>query len=150
MNRRRVFEFLGVLLIGLSSETEAQIYPYPYGTARLTRGSYGPGMSFGAFGMAMNRGEAYGNVYGGLGRLGTYGFGYGAAPGFGPSGAILYNSAYNTPGVAAGYQGFYPPWSAYGYGYQNPAIFGPPAPNWGRVGTVRYYRPIPGRVVMPR
>jgi hypothetical protein len=105
-----------------------------YGPPRGTRGTYGPGMSFGEFGYGMNYGYALGAPYGGLGSLG-YGFGYGVGPGFGPGGSRIYSSAYVTPGMNASISGYYPPFAVYGTQSRNPAVFPAPGPN-----DVRYNR----------
>jgi hypothetical protein len=105
---------------------------------RRTVGTYGPRMSFGQFGYAMNYGEAFGNPYGGLDWLG-FGFGYGIGPQFGPGGSVIYSSAYTTPGVPP--SGFYPPFAAYGWTYQNPATFGPGSPGFTRPRSPYPYVP---------
>lgn len=144
--------------LALTTTADAQGFLNPsYVTPRRTRGSYGPGMSFGEFGYRMNYGEAFGNVNGGLGRgMGYGGFGYGVGPGFGPNGSILYQSAYVTPGMNAGLTGFYPPFAAYGNNAQNPAVFplGSPRPIPRPVyvpvrPTVMNYRPVPVVVRRP-
>jgi hypothetical protein len=89
-------------------------------------------MSFGEFGYRMNVGYAFGAPYGGLGSVGN-GFGYGFGPGFPPGGSVLYGSAYVSPGTNSTFTGYYPPFAAYGNAYQNPAVFPPPAPNYGGV-----------------
>lgn len=119
--------------------TPAYAGSYP---ARENRGTYGPRMSFGAFGSRLNYGEAYGNPYGGMGSL-NYGFGYGFGPGYPPGGAAIYSSAYNVPSPNPVNSGFYPPFAAYGTGWQNPAVFPSPGPNNGIAAPGSYT--VPGR-----
>jgi hypothetical protein len=144
---------IAVGLAGLVQATPAlgQYAYYPGNRAlRRTYGTYGPGMSFGEFGYRLNFGYAFGNPFGGLGNFGAgYGFGSGVGPGFGPGGSILYLPAYNTFSMGSAFAGFYPPWAAYGYGTQNPAIFGFPGPNYPGSGRAprrpSYGYQVPGR-----
>jgi hypothetical protein len=102
--------------------------------------SYRPRMSFGEFGARLNRGEAFGSPYGGLGSFG-YGLGYGFGPGYPPGGVTIYSSAYNVPWPNPVNSGYYPPFAAYGAFTQNPAVFPSPSPNDG--GVVRRRAPLP-------
>jgi hypothetical protein len=123
---------LACLLGGPSAQAQDGFARTAYGVYPRPRGTYGPRMSFGEFGYRMNYGYAFGSPYGGLGTLG-YGFGYGVGPGYGPVGSRIYSSAYVAPGTNLSFAGYYPPFASYGGNPQNPAIFPPPAPNYGRV-----------------
>ena len=107
-----------------------------------TRGTYGPRMSFGEFGARLNYSEAFGSPYGGLGSI-NYGFGYGFGPGYPPGGSTIYSSAYNVPSPNPVNSGYYPPFAAYGTGWQNPASFAAPGLNDGTF--VRTPRPLTNR-----
>jgi hypothetical protein len=124
--------------LAVDAPARAQAFVFPgVRPPRRTFGTYGPRMSFGEFGYRMNYGYAFGNPYGGLGSL-NFGFGSGLGPQFGPRGALIYSSAYTTPGVPPG-SGYYPPFAAYGWTFQNPAVFPPGSPNYG--GPGRLYPP---------
>jgi hypothetical protein len=104
----------------LSSSASADAQ-YTYAPAAPASRTYGPGLSFGAYGTLTNYRER--QNFG-------YEYGPGVGPGFGFGGPIFFNPAVFDPQAAALY-GYSVPYSAPGYFYQNAAIFPPGSPNYG-------------------
>ena len=105
-----------------AASAHAQVIDAPVSAApRATPRTYGPGLSFGAYGTVTNYRER--QNFG-------YGLGYGFGPGFGLGGSMFSNPAYLDPRAAAVY-GYSLPYAAPGYFYQNAAIFPPGSPNYG-------------------
>jgi hypothetical protein len=106
----------------LSDESaRAQITYVPVNPApRTTSRTYGPGLSFGAYGTVTNYRER--QNFG-------YEYGSGVGPAFGLGGPFFNNPAIFDPRAAAIY-GYSLPYSAPGYFYQNAATFPPGSPNY--------------------